>query len=51
MKIAEFDSMIAKAEGKKVSVSMANIREVRSLINKALKGKLNQIIKGMSNGK
>ena len=47
MKIVEFDSMIAKAEGKKKSVSIGNIREVRSLINKALKGKLHLLIKEM----
>ena len=45
MKIAEFVSLIAQQEGKKVETTVGNIREVLSLTNKATKGELYKFIK------
>jgi len=45
MQLSKFVSAVTKAEGKKSSVSVGNMREVLKIVNKKLKGKLYKLIK------
>lgn len=44
-KLVKFASEVTLAEGKKVSVSVGNVREILKIANKMLGGKLYQLIK------
>ena len=45
MTITQFDLLIAKAEGLKKQVNIAQIKEVRKCINKLTNGALNKAIR------
>ena len=45
MKISEFVSIVTKSEGKKSSVSVGNVREVLSIVNKLLDGEVYKAVR------
>lgn len=54
MKVHDFEVLVTRLEGQrkrdgktKVAVGIGQVKEIRYLINQVLKGKLNNLIKGM----
>ena len=45
MKLTEFTSKVTLTEGKKVSVSIGQVREILKIVNKLTFGKLYKLIK------
>lgn len=45
MKISQFEKEVTLEEGKKISLSIAQVKEVRKIIDRKLGGKLNKLIR------
>ena len=45
MRVHDFEVLVTKKEGKKKSVSVAQVKEIRKIMNKLLDGWLNTAIK------